>query len=43
MKKYKQINEYIVRENEDGTESWIPVHESNSDYQAYLEHEASTK
>jgi hypothetical protein len=43
MKKYKQVNEYIVRENEDGTESWIPMDESNADYQAYLEHEASVK
>ena len=28
---------YIVRTNEDGTESWIPVDPTNSDYQAYLE------
>jgi hypothetical protein len=28
--------EFIVRDNEDGTESWIPKNEYNSDYQAYL-------
>ena len=28
--------EFIVRDNEDGTESWIPKNESNSDYQTYL-------
>ena len=27
---------FIVRDNEDGTESWIPKNENNSDYQAYL-------
>jgi hypothetical protein len=29
-------NDFIVRTNEDGTESWIPVDETNSEYQAYL-------
>jgi hypothetical protein len=28
--------DFIVRKNEDGSESWIPKDESNSDYQAYL-------
>lgn len=28
--------DFIVRTNEDGSESWIPVDEANSDYQAYL-------
>lgn len=28
--------DFIVRDNEDGTRSWIPVDENNSDYQAYL-------
>ena len=29
-------NEFIKRINEDGTVSFIPVDEANSDYQAYL-------
>jgi hypothetical protein len=28
--------DYIVRTNEDGTESWIPLDPANSDYQEYL-------
>ena len=28
--------EYIVRTNDDGSESWIPKDEANADYQAYL-------
>ena len=28
--------EMIVRTNSDGTESWIPTDEANSDYQRYL-------
>ena len=28
--------DYIVRTNEDASQSWIPVDEANSDYQAYL-------
>ena len=32
-----EYNEKILkRDNEDGTTSWIPLDESNSDYQAYL-------
>ena len=37
------LRKYVVRDNEDGTFSEIPVDESNSDYRAYLEHEAETK
>ena len=29
-------NVFIVRANDDGTISWIPKDEANSDYQAYL-------
>ncbi len=29
-------DEVIKRSNDDGTESWIPMAEDNSDYQAYL-------
>lgn len=29
-------DEVIKRTNDDGSESWIPMDESNSDYQAYL-------
>jgi len=39
MIQYKEVTEgqsFIVRTNEDGSESWIPKDESNSDYQAYL-------
>ena len=28
--------QFIVRDNADGTETWIPCVETNSDYQAYL-------
>jgi hypothetical protein len=28
--------EWVVRDNGDETISWIPMDESNSDYQAYL-------
>jgi hypothetical protein len=35
--------QYVVRENNDDTVSWIPMDPSNSDYQAYLEHEAQAK
>ena len=31
---------FIVRDNEDGSESWIPKNEANSDYQRYLNPEA---
>ena len=30
------ITKMLVRTNEDGTKSWIPLDESNSDYQRYL-------
>jgi hypothetical protein len=49
MIKYEEIksevNDGIIikRTNEDGSFNWIPCDESNSDYQAYLEHEASFK
>lgn len=41
MTKYTQATnadgiDFIVRDNEDGTETWIPCVETNSDYQAYL-------
>lgn len=28
--------DFIKRSNEDGSESWIPLDPTNSDYQAYL-------
>jgi hypothetical protein len=31
---------FIVRSNDDGSETWIPKDESNSDYQRYLNPEA---
>ena len=43
MIKYTEHEFHIERENEDGTISFIPKDESNSDYQAYLEHEATAK
>jgi hypothetical protein len=33
--------ETIKRTNEDGSVSWIPLDESNSDYQRYLEEQAN--
>ena len=33
----------IKRTDQDGEETWIPCDLANSDYQAYLEHEASSK
>ena len=41
MPQYREVtvlenNHFIVRTNDDGTESWIPKDEGNSDYQAYL-------
>ena len=39
MTQYREENTrqgFIVCSNEDGSESWIPKDESNSDYQAYL-------
>ena len=32
----KPSKEMVCRHNEDGTVSFIPVNEANSDYQAYL-------
>ena len=41
MTKYTEIeNNYLMRENEDGSVSFIPMDEANSDYQAYLNPEA---
>lgn len=34
--RYEQMQDYILRFNEDGSVSSIPMDESNSDYQAYL-------
>ena len=28
--------EYVVRENDDNTVSWIPIDPANADYQEYL-------
>ena len=28
--------DYIVKTNEEGLETWIPLDEANADYQAYL-------
>jgi hypothetical protein len=36
-------NTIIKRTDEDGTVWWIPTDPANSDYQAYLEHEATAK
>ena len=36
MTRYREEENFIVRENEDKSESWIPKDEANSDYQAYL-------
>jgi hypothetical protein len=32
--------EFIVRSNDDGSETWIPTDPANSDYQRYLNPEA---
>ncbi len=32
--------EFVIRTNEDGTQSWIPCDPANSDYQRYLNPEA---
>jgi hypothetical protein len=34
---------YVERINDDGTSTAIPLDPANSDYQAYLEHEAAAK
>ena len=43
MTEYKEEGNFIVRVNADGSVSWIPKNEANSDYQAYLQNEAETK
>ena len=40
MTQYREEKDFIVRTNEDGSESWIPKDEANSDYQRYLNPEA---
>jgi hypothetical protein len=40
--KYTELETTILMETEDGVISYIPKDPSNSDYQAYLEHEAAT-
>ena len=40
MTKYREEENFIVRENADKSESWIPKDEANSDYQRYLNPEA---
>ncbi len=32
--------DFVIRTNEDGTQSWIPCDPANSDYQRYLNPEA---
>lgn len=34
--RYEELNDYVLRFNDDGSISSIPKDESNSDYQAYL-------
>ena len=38
--KYTETDEIVIRENENGTTSFIPKDEANSDYQRYLNPEA---
>jgi hypothetical protein len=45
MIEYREVTvdngeKFIVRSNENKTESWIPVDPANSDYQAYLNPES---
>jgi hypothetical protein len=40
MIQYREEENFIVRTNDDGSESWIPKDEANSDYQRYLNPEA---
>jgi hypothetical protein len=35
-----QENKMIIRDNGDGTQTFIPMNEANSDYQRYLNPEA---
>jgi hypothetical protein len=37
------ITKVIKRTDEDGNEAWIPIYPGNSDYETYLEHEATPK
>jgi hypothetical protein len=41
MTQYREEKDFIVRTNKDGSESWIPMDENNSDYQAYLAYVAN--
>lgn len=41
--KYQLLENVLLRTNEDGTISSIPLDPANADYQAYLEHEAQAK
>jgi hypothetical protein len=43
MIKYTLQENCVIRENEDGTFTAIPLVEGNSDYAAYLEDEATAK
>jgi hypothetical protein len=43
MIKYTEEDNFIVRTNEDGSITYIPKDEANSDYQAYLADETATK
>jgi hypothetical protein len=44
IKKTTNLNfEFIERINDDNSVSFIPLDPANSDYQAYLEHEAAAK
>jgi hypothetical protein len=43
MIQYREEENFIVRTNDDGSKSWIPKDEANSDYAAYLADEAAAK
>lgn len=36
MTQYREDEKFIIKSNEDGSESWIPKDFANSDYQRYL-------
>jgi hypothetical protein len=38
-----ELSSLIQKEDKDGSLSFIPIDPANSDYQAYLEHEAAAK
>ena len=45
MTRYEEVEnelgaKFILRFNEDGSQSWIPIDQENSDYQRYLNPEA---